>query len=174
MQSAAERAAISHYLAKHGLGRLDDLGLMAQLGYLIDNDQEFSRLLNVCDPANRREMYEALKPNLRFAARLLDEYVSEWREQAEVRQLPVVGPDGTLRAYNVPEINTVLAEAVAKYHLIIVCRRCTREASFPGTDRYECVLAARVAGWIYTHGEQSEGYEICPQCADDLYPKGEL
>lgn len=169
MQSAIVRQALNHYLQKHGLGRLGEPGLLPALAYLIDDDAEFSRLLNTCEPEERYQMYHSLKPNLKFKPRPLDDYLSEWREQAEVRQLPVVQEDGTMRAYNVPEVNTLLAEGVARYHLIVVCRRCTREATFPGTDKYTAVRAAREAGWIYTHGEQSEGYELCPQCSDDLY-----
>ena len=191
MQSAADRQAINHYLAKHGLGQLGDPGLVAQLGFLIDDDAEFSRLLNVCEPEERRAMYEALVPNLRFKARPFDEYLAEWREQAETRQLPVLNADGTLRAYNVGEIQTeesevrsqesetsaedilpsvshLLSCAVARYHLILTCRRCTREATFPGVNKYEAVRAAREAGWIYAHGEGSTGWEICPDCGQSI------
>lgn len=174
MQSAADRQAINHYLAKYGLGSLNDPGLAAALGYLIGDDAELSRLLNCCEPGERRSMYEALRPNLRFPARRLDEYVSEWREQAEVRQLPIVGEDGTMRAYNVPEVKTALdkalVEAVAKYHLIVTCRRCTWEETFAGTDRYEAVKRARESGWVYYHGEESVGFEVCPKCAEDYNP----
>lgn len=175
-QSAAERQAINHYLRKHHLGALEDRGLPAQLAFLIDDDQEFSRLLNICEPAERRNMYESLKPNLRFPARPFDEYLAEWREQAEVRQLPVVQPDGTLRAYNVPEITTqmqksievVISESVARYHLILTCRRCTLQQAFPGVNKPEAVERAREAGWTWHHGEDSTGYEICPDCQNGV------
>jgi hypothetical protein len=168
MQSAADRQAINHYLAKHGLGRLGDPGLLAQLGYLVDDDAEFGRLLNICEPEDRRAMYDALMPNLRFKARPLEDYLREWRETAETRQLPVMNPDGTFRPYQVPEITTevqaLVEEAVAKYHLILTCRRCTREETFGGTDKYTAVRNAREAGWVYCHGEGSVGFEICPSC----------
>ena len=183
MQSAADRQAINHYLRKHGLGQLGDPGLVAQLGYLIDDDAEFSRLLNICEPEERRSMYESLKPNLRFKARPFDEYLAEWREQAEVRQLPVVQPDGTMRAYNVPDIHTVdtaihtvdtermqksieasIAESVAHYHLILTCRRCTFQEAFPGVNKPEALERARAAGWVHVHGPESTGYEVCPGC----------
>ena len=99
-------------------------------------------MLNICEPEERRGMYDALMPNLRFHARPLEAYVTEWREQAETRQLPVVQPDGTLRAYNVPEIVTevqaLVAEAVAKYHLIVVCRRCTIQGPIPSRSIRRC------------------------------------
>jgi|AmaraimetP72IA01_FD_contig_91_112206_length_2515_multi_6_in_0_out_0_2 hypothetical protein len=175
MQSAAERQRLNHYLRKHHLGALDDRGLPAQLAFLIDDDAEFSRILNTCEPEERRNCYESLKPNLRFPARPFEDYLTEWREQAEVRQLPVVQPDGKLRAYNVPEIETErmrrnieasIADSVARYHLILTCRRCTFQEAFPGVNKPEALERARAAGWIHSHGEDSTGYEVCPDCGN--------
>lgn len=165
-QSARDRTAIGHYLAKHGLGRLEDPGVVAQLAYLVADHAEFGRILNVCEPAERRAMYEAMSPHLTFSARPFDAYLAEIAADAEARQLPVIEADGKVRAFNVAEINTALAQAVANETLILVCRRCTKEAEFFGTDRYEAVRAARHAGWMYCHGDDLSGYEVCPDCSD--------
>lgn len=59
-------------------------------------------------------MYEALVPNLRFEARTLDTYLREAQEDAEARQLPIQEPDGSLRAFQVPDLKTEMGSSSAE------------------------------------------------------------
>ena len=55
-----------------------------------------------------------------------------------------------------------VAEALAQQHLWLICRKCTKEATFDGPDRGDCVKQARNAGWAYD--SWAEGSELCPEC----------
>lgn len=165
------KVRINRFLGERGLGQLDDPGLLGQLGFLVRDHDHLRSLLVTCVPEERRNMYDALAPNLRFKPRLLDEYIAEAKADAEARQLPTIEPDGSFKAYKVPEVVTenivlegLLTEAVAKVRLDVTCRKCTKAESFFGTDKYEAVKAARDAGWVYSWIGDGEGVEICPSC----------
>lgn len=159
--------AINHFLKSKGLSGLDQAGpLMAQLAMFVRDHHHFRSLLNTCEPENRRDMYEALSPNLRFKPKPLWEYMIEIYADAEARQLPTIGEGGKLEAFKVPEVATLndrAAEVVCKEHLMLVCAKCTREAVFHGMTKDECVFQAREAGWKQRkrNGKREAG---CPQC----------
>lgn len=155
-------------LGRAGLATLDDpAGMCQQLGFLVEGHDHFRQLLNRCDPEHRRDMYEALKPHLRFEAKPLDVYISELGQIAEREQLPTIGPDGLFQPFHVAEIRTDLEravdQAIAKWTLTVVCRKCTREAEFYGARKADCVQAARDAGWVLQIIGDTK-FEICPEC----------
>lgn len=168
MQSAAQRSSIDKVLMAHGLGRLrDGAGLVAQLAYLTRDHDHFRSLLNRCEPTERRNMYEAMRPYLRFDPKPLDVYISELAMDAEARQLPTIGEGGKFVPYSgapeiVSEAQDALDEGLAKGHLTLTCRKCTRTETFAGYDKADAVKKAREAGWIYS--ALGEGVEICPDC----------
>jgi hypothetical protein len=113
-------------------------------------------------------MYDSLKPHLRFEARDLESYIIDGKQMAENEQLPTLGEDGQLHPFQPYEVqsegvDTAVGAALAKYHLTLVCRKCTREETFDGWRRADAVQAAREAGWAYNELD-SKGSEICPQC----------
>jgi hypothetical protein len=148
--------------------QLDDPGFLAAFGVFVRDHDHLKSLLFACEPEQRRQMYEAITPHLRFKARTFDQYLQEVREDAEARQLPTLAADGTLQGYRVPELTSLdraLNEAVARVSLTLVCRNCTREEVFAATDRYEAVKAAREAGWVYDETTESER---CPECSGPI------
>jgi hypothetical protein len=159
--------AINHLLRSKGLAGLDQpRELFSQMGHLVRDHAHFRSMLNACDPSDRRQMYEALKPNLTFKAKDLWQYESEMSYDAEVRQLPTIDANGALKPFRVSEARALsdrVSEVIAKEHLILVCAKCTREEAFHGMTKYECVLAARAAGWKQRkrNGKREAG---CPQC----------
>lgn len=166
MRAASETEQISRLLGSVGLGQIGDPGVIAQMGYLVEDHEHFRQMILKCEPSERYTMYEALAPNLRFTAKPLDEYMIESRRLAEVKQLPVQQPDGTLKPYTPPEVRTIQScvdEVLAKHHLMVTCRKCTKEATFPGKTRAEAVWRARDAGWTYDE-VKGDGREICPDC----------
>ena len=103
---------INRMLGEYGLGQLDSPGLVGQLAYLVRDHDHFRSLLLVAEPHQRSLMYDAMAPNLRFKARTLEQYLTEAREDAEARQLPIQAEDGTLKPFQVPEIDTLETEEV--------------------------------------------------------------
>ena len=182
--SIENRKLINRYLGEHGLSTLDDpQGLATQLGYLVDDDEHFKRLINKCDPQYRNEMYQALAPHLRFTPRPLDTYISELGMEAEAQQLPTVDEDGKFHAFNIQDIKSrlviseIVEEHLAKQHLHLVCRSCTREQVFHGGTKADAIHKARAEGWTYGldpnpgagineagANEAGRAYEICPDC----------
>jgi hypothetical protein len=168
---------INDYLGGFGLATLDDpRGMVQQLGFLIRDDDHFRQLLLKCIPEERHNMYESLRPYLRFPARPLEDYIIEGKQDAEARQLPTVDAEGNFHPYSVPETQTpapvaeddagaqaAVNEAFAKQRLWLVCSRCTAEAVFTGDTRTDAFCNARLAGWKYQN-VTGTGYETCPGC----------
>jgi len=162
-------------LGRSGLATLDNpQGMVQQLGFLVRDHEHFRALLARCYPEYRWAMYESLRPHLRFEAKPLDVYISEAAQEAERRQLPMVDADGQLHPYTPPqagdqqkrdiEIAQAATDAArARKHLILSCRKCTREETFSGLTKTDCWGQARQAGWQLISDGQG-GYEVCPEC----------
>jgi|HubBroStandDraft_1064217.scaffolds.fasta_scaffold00168_32 hypothetical protein len=181
------RAVMNRLLTAAGLGALDNPGrLVPELASYVRDHDHFRQLLAGCDPPARREMYEAMSTHLRFTARPLDVYMAEAGASAEARQLPLRDAAGGLHPFKTPVVETgdalatgdveiaqaAVNEAFATCHLVLACFRCTRAASFAGRAKAHAVGAARDAGWIYIapYERGGEGRELCPECADVLWP----
>lgn len=187
------RFLINHELRSRGFASLDEAGpLMSQLAVCVRDEAHFRALLNACEPEHRREMYEALAPNLRFKAKPLDIYLIEMAQDAERRQLPTIGPNGELLPFSPPRIGNALsgapplsddaiateavAEALAKERLWLVCALCTREDVFRGATKEDAVADARKNGWRVGYKRPSpesapEQVEVCPACVKARAPR---
>lgn len=172
------RKTINRYLGNRGLSTLEDpQGLVMQLGFLVEGHDHFQQLINKCEPQHRRDMYEALRPHLRFEAKPLDVYIAELGMQAEIEQLPTVDSDGMFHAFRPAQIwsaearqdlekqvgDLVEAEG-SKHHLELTCKKCTRTETFHGGLKAEAIHKARLAGWTYGLDHEGKGREICPEC----------
>src|SRR5215831_380285 len=96
---------INHTLAEHGFGELTDPGLVHQLAFFVRSHEHFRSLLITAEPEERRNMYEAMSPYLRFKPRSFDEYMADAAADAEARQLPTQDAEGGLHEFQVPEIS---------------------------------------------------------------------
>jgi hypothetical protein len=162
-----DRRAMNRLLGEAGLAQMNDPSIIPQLAALVRDDAHFGRLVCACDPEDRTAMYEAMAPNLCFRPRPLHEYLIAAQQDAEARQLPIQQADGTLRAFNVPEIRTVqriVDEHLLSEHLALTCRKCTKQATFHGARKADAVQVAREAGWVYDAVSGPEPFEICPAC----------
>src|SRR5215831_8055738 len=174
MRSAQEHAAINRMLRSHGLGSLEDgAGLMAQLGFMVQDHEHLRSLLVRCEPENRSAMYDSLRPYLRFTAKPLDVYIAESAEKAAREDLPTYDADGKINFQPSVTANitgeqaaaqAAVNEAFAKQHLTLTCRSCTKQETFSGASKADAVHAARSAGWVYYEREGKEPAEICPDC----------
>jgi hypothetical protein len=165
--SSGERARINRYLGAAGLATLEDpRGLVAQLGFLVEDHEHFKRILIKCEPLERRNLYESLRPHLSFEPKPLDVYVAEAGAAAESQQLPTVDAEGKLHAYRVQDIRTIerlVDEALSNFHLSVTCRKCTKSATFHGHSKRDAVHNLRQAGWTWDE-ITGDGLEICPDC----------
>lgn len=160
-----EQKAIDGIFRAHGLGGINEADTVRQMACLVMDHDHFRELLGVCDPHLRREMYEAMRPHLAFRPWTLDAYMAEAGRLAEAKHLPVLQPDGALKQYYPPEVRIAqqaVEAALAEVELIVTCVKCTRQASFFGERKADCVMAAREAGWIYD--VLGDAREICPDC----------
>ena len=144
--------------------------LFDQTSFAIKDHDHFRRLLDRCEPAERANMYAALASRLKFQPKPLDVYTAELAGVAEAKQLPTIAKDGTLLPFKRRELQTpeyraqqVIARELAKYHLKLTCRKCTRYEMFDGERKIDAIKAARSCGWTYQELNNT-GYEICPTC----------
>lgn len=167
-------AAINRMLQSHGLGTLDmGAGLMAQLGYLVQDHEHFRSLLVRCEPENRSAMYDSLRPYVRFQVHSLDHYMAESARLAEARKLPIYDNEtgdikrttpmpATIRTADEETLQR-LGEEEQPVSLTITCRKCTKQAQFCGATQYDAIWRAREQGWVY-YIHEGEPRQICPDC----------
>ncbi len=171
MRTGPETRAINHFLRNRGFAGLDEPGaLMQQLGFCVADHDAFRSLLTRCEPVERRNMYEALKPHLRFEAKALDVYLAEAGAIAEAKQLPTTDDTGALTAFKRTDIESesyrlgkAIMDEIGKYKLVLTCKKCTRQEMFSGNRKIDAVATARGEGWTYDE-LNSTGFEICPTC----------
>ena len=151
--------------------------------YVRDHDH-FSRLLTEMEPSLRHEMYEAMRPHLKFAPWPLDQYIAHAQQMAEREQLPMLSPTGKLLAFKpaqdvstgVKQAQAILERELADRTLFLHCAKCTTEAVYYGHEsqtKADVVIKARRDGWVYDPQGASDatGFnptEICPACETSL------
>jgi hypothetical protein len=153
--------AINRVLKAWGLGSIDEPGTLAQMAYLVDGHQHFMTLLRACEPRFRRDMYESMRPHLRFTPKALEDYVVTAKEDAAARELPVLDTAGNLRPYTMPSVS--LTDPV-EIELWVQCYRCQREAWFYGYREADAIHAMRTfGGWAF---DEIGLNHMCPECLD--------
>lgn len=176
-QMRNEEAFLQRSLKKFGLNT-DINQAIAQMGRLVRDHKHFERLLTEAGPELRQELYDSLRPHLKFVAKPLDVYVADAGKMAEREQLPTIGPDGMLHEFQPArdarsieaDVEDMLASALAKRTLVVTCAKCTRQQTFFGVGDetpVAVVLKARKAGWIYDY-KADPPVEICPACPTSL------
>lgn len=171
MRTATEKKRINNFLGNRGFATLDDPGPMVQqMGFCVRDHEHFRQMLTACDGLERANMYNALRPHLRFEAKPLDVYLSEAGDLAERKQLPIQTPEGKLVPYNAPVIESeeyliekMLYQKLMEFHLTLLCRKCTKVEQFHGGRKADAIQDARNAGWAYEEVDGKSG-EICPEC----------
>jgi hypothetical protein len=163
-----DRNLINRYLGNRGLSTLEDpASLIPQLGFLVEDHDHFRRVLMKCkDERERQEMYEAMRPHLRFEPKSLYVYIKEAGLEAEAQQLPTVDAEGNFHAYRSAQIRTIerlVDERLTAFHLSVTCRKCTKAATFHGYSKRDALDKLRSAGWTWDE-LNGDGLEICPDC----------
>jgi hypothetical protein len=172
-----EASAVGVMLRRHGLP--SDMGeVIALLAGTIRDHRHFQTLLTSVEGEDRHELYESVRPHLRFTANPLDWYISEAGKMAEREKLPILSADGKLLEFRpAQDISSaqkhaqgLLEKALAERTLAMRCGKCTAQETFYGHEgqtRVDVILKARRAGWIYD-GTGEKPIEICPACETPL------
>jgi hypothetical protein len=105
-----EKLLVNRMLGQNGLGQLDDPGLVKQLGFafaqVIRTHEALRELINKCEPRERYNMLEVLRPYLCFKPKALDIYIAEMAALADARRMPTQDADGNLQPHRSAEIGT--------------------------------------------------------------------
>ena len=166
MRSDSETNSINRVLKARGMPTLDQSGVVAALAYQVEDHQHFMELLRACDPALRRDMYEAMRPHLRFPAKTLSYYEAKAAEYAEAAALPVMDEQGFLHEHSPGTIVTGTLVAVPQVQLWVKCAKCGKEVVFLGSYKGEAIFFMRKSGWAFD--ESPEQTHLCAECLDTL------
>lgn len=176
---AREADFLKRTLRRFGLAT--DFGkAIAMMGGMVRDHRHFETLLTEAGPEIRQELYDSLRPSLKFTAKPLDVYVSDAKQRAEKEQLPVLGPEGQLLPFKpardassaFKDAENAIAASLAKRTLTLTCSKCTRQESFYAVGEetpVAVIMKARQAGWIYDYMAETP-VEICPDCPTSLRP----
>ena len=171
MRNQQETNSINRVMKAWGLGSLGEPGSIEALARMVQDHEHFGELLRACEPSLRRDMYDAMAPNLRFQARLLDWYVIGAKEHAESMQYPTIDDKGNLKPYMMPRVentaeNTAAAIEVPFECFWIKCARCSKESFFYADRLCDAISEMRHAGWGWD--ETVNARHVCPNCLDEV------
>jgi hypothetical protein len=142
---------------------LEDPGVVGALARQVEDHTHFMELLRACEPALRREMYESMRPYLRFPAKPLEDYIIASKAHAEAAELPVIDERGFLHPYSTPAIVT---EVMPAMELWAKCSKCGKEGIFAGASIPHAIHAMRNSGWAYDETGQQK--HLCPECLEGV------
>jgi hypothetical protein len=161
VRSEQESSVINRVLKARGMPTLDRPGVVAALACQVQDHAHFMELLRACEPMLRREMYEAMRPHLRFPALPLEDYILGAKAHAEAAELPVMDEEGFLHPYSPGVVET---EKVPPVALWAKCFKCAKESIFLGVHEGDAIHTMRNAGWAYD--ESAQQAHLCPECLD--------
>lgn len=171
--NSTEKRRVETSLIALGLKGLKDPELLEQLANLVSNwpgdKHEFLiGLLNECDTAEQRaEMYQAIRPKLKFRALPLSTYEDKIRIKAgslvSQRKMRVEGVSpapieiGGRQYYKVPNELSAMSQAL----VTLKCYKCQNEDQFLQNTPVAAMIEGRNAGWRRDPGVNKE---MCPEC----------
>lgn len=173
MESESKRQ-LENQLMVMGLRQLQDPELIAQMAHILnahpgytDPHAFYMGLLGECDPQQRHDMYEAVRPHLKFQPWPLDKYeamIAEPTANANSREHPVEIGEGKPKEpvyINGQAFEQVNAADAEWCFLTLKCCKCTFEQEFGGFTIVAAMQVARNEGWVRDIVKQKE---ICPKC----------
>lgn len=158
-----ERRQLESQLVVMGLNGLSDQNFVPQMAMLINQHPGFSSphsffigMINECEQSKRTEMYEALRPHLKFDVWPLERYEAKLREHAanvESHSQPIALGEDVYQEVAIEDATGCIVR--------MTCHKCTRWEEYYGDTPVEAALNARAAGWVRDVTIQKE---ICPKC----------
>jgi hypothetical protein len=164
-----EAGMVGAMLKRRGLPT--DIGeAIKVLARTIRDDKHLENLLTSTPPEDRNDLYESVKPHLRFIPKPLDVYVSRVGQRAEREKWPTLDADGRLHEFrsarDVSTVQKLIAAELAKRTLTLVCAKCLKQEVFHQVGEetnVDVILKARKAGWVHDYLSEP-AREICPKC----------
>jgi hypothetical protein len=152
--------SINRVLKARGLPTLDESGVVEALAFMVEDHQHLTELLRACEPTLRRDMYESMRPHLRFIAKPLEDYIIAAKAHAEAAELPVMDEQGFLHPYRVGVVE------VPEIELWAQCAKCQKEGIFVGSNTGDAIFTMRSSGWAFD--ESSQQRHLCPECLEGV------
>ena len=165
MRSQQESNSINRVMKAWGIGSLDEPGSIGALARMVQDHEHFAELLRACEPQLRKDMYNAMSPNLNFPAYPLETYIIQAKQHAESMQYPTMDAAGNLHAYNPPAAGAKPAIAIPEAELWLQCVKCKKESFFYAKRKADAIAAAREAGWAW---DEFDVLHMCPNCLDEV------
>ena len=154
--NANEKRQLENELTVMGLPGLDDPNLVQTMadivsGYPMPSERVdfFCDLLNECEGARRREMYEAMRPRLSFDVPSLD--VCEARIAAKAERI--------IRPKGLPTESK--DDGVVEKTIVLQCRGCGKIEEFAEVTTAGAMMLAKKTGW---GRGPLPGKEYCAEC----------
>jgi hypothetical protein len=153
-----------------GLAKLNSPELIAQLASMInqwpgDKHEFLMGLINECDDKDRSEMYNAIRPHLKFKPLSLETYVSRIAERAGAmvsqRRMRVEG--SAPKPIQVGDASYVKVPPALATGVVITlrCYKCPKVEKFVSDTQAGGMIAGRKAGWTREPGVNKE---VCADC----------
>lgn len=158
--TAAEQRKLENQLIVMGLKGLNDPELVPQLARLVPDHKFLTSLINECAQEKRSEMFEAIRPHLKFKAYPLDWYINQLKMRAQIaesRDNPIVCGNKTLRQVAQQEATGCVVE--------LRCWKCRKTQTFYGSTPVCAMIDARKVGWVR---DIARNHEACPKHAKVL------
>jgi hypothetical protein len=167
-----ERRKMENQLMVMGLKGLNDPELVIQMARIINDHPGFTNphsfylgMLGECPQEQRTQMYEALRPHLKFDVWPLEAYMRLLKEHASnvashYDPVKISFADQEFKEVGREEADGVLVK--------VTCYKCTAFAEFYGDTVVTAITIARSDGWMRDIAEQKE---VCPKCAAVEKPK---
>jgi hypothetical protein len=165
-----QKRKLENQLVVMGLSQLNDPELIIEMAKLINAHPGFTNshsfflgFINGCEQEKRTEMYNALRPYLKFDVWPLEKYVAKLKEHASnVASYydPVQLSDEPVK-FGGKEFRQVKPGEADACILTLTCYKCTKTEDFMGLTPVEAVTVARSVGWVRDLEMQKE---ICPDC----------
>lgn len=161
------------------LGLPTDLGqAIASLAKTVRDHKHLERLLTETDAKDRQDLYDSIKPHLRFQPKPLDVYVASAGQRAEREQWPIIDEKGNLREFRPgTDANSLalaaeqaIAADLAARSVTLICDKCMRQGIYPalaGETKVSVMKRVRMAGWFHDY-LATPARELCPECASKM------
>lgn len=143
-------------------------GSPTRLGEWIGKHEFLRDLLNECDRDKRQDMYEAIRPFLKFKVKAFNHYELMIAERAgnfvSKRKMRVTGErEKPIQVGDHKILITTPGNATLGWAMVR-CHQCERIEKFLGETPVDAMYKARAAGWRRNVALERE---FCPECSKD-------
>ena len=137
-----------------------------RLGEYIGKHEFLRDLLNECDRDKRSDMYEAIRPHLKFKVKPLSHYIDmialKAGEFVSKRKMRVTGEREKPIQIGDQQVMITTPGNGNLGWIILQCHQCSTIAKFLGDTPVDAATKARNAGWRRNVALE---HESCPECA---------